>query len=217
MTHAVGDVLGRLVSQLRRLSDPASDIVDATGFDAELTTELLLPALRVLWASYFDGHLAGAEHLPAAGPALVVANHAGTFPLDGLLLALAAYDGGAVPRHLRLFGADLVFRLPVVSEAARRFGVIRADRADAAALLVAGELVGVFPEGFRGTGKLYDERHRLQRFGRGGFASLAARCGVPIVPAAIVGADASSPMLADTPPLARLLDLPYFPVTPTFP
>jgi 1-acyl-sn-glycerol-3-phosphate acyltransferase len=190
---------------------------DPAGFDPELTTELLLPALRAVWSGYFAGIVTGAEHVPAAGAALVVANHAGTFPVDGLMLALAAYDDATVPRHLRLLAADLVFRFPLVGPLARRFGVTRADRADAAELLRAGELVGVFPEGFRGTGKLYDERHRVQRFGRGGFASLAIRCGAPIVPAAIVGAEDSYPMLADIAPLARWLGLPYFPVTPTFP
>ena len=211
------DFLDRLIGQLRRLSGTAPTPGDAFGFDRELTVELLLPALRPLWRNYFAGGVTGAEHVPASGAALVVGNHAGTFPLDGLLLALAAYDETPVPRHLRLLAADLVFRLPVVGEIARRFGVTRADRAGAEALLAAGQLVGVFPEGFRGTGKLYDERHRLQPFGRGGFASLAIRAGVPIVPVAIVGAEDSYPMLADLGPLARALGLPYFPITPTFP
>ncbi|MCU1676741.1 MAG: hypothetical protein JWM93_1499 [Frankiales bacterium] len=209
--------LDRLTGQLRRLSGDAPTCDDAFGFDRELTVELLLPALRPLWRAYFAGEVAGAEHIPVAGAGLVVGNHAGTFPLDGLLLALASYDEGAVPRHLRLLAADLVFRFPFVGGVARRFGVIRADRADAQALLGAGELVGVFPEGFRGTGKLYDERHQLQEFGRGGFAALAIRAGVPIVPVAIVGAEDSYPMLADLSPVARLLGLPYFPITPTFP
>ena len=212
-----GDLLDRLTGQLRRLSGDAEVPCDDFGFDAELTVELLLPALRLVWRAYFAGEVAGAEHIPAAGAALVVGNHAGTFPLDGLLLALAAYDEGCVPRHLRLLAADLVFRLPFFGEVARRFGVTRAHRAGAAALLEAGELVGVFPEGFKGTGKLYDERHQLQPFGRGGFAALAIRTGAPIVPVAIVGAEDSYPMLADLSPLARLLGLPYFPVTPTFP
>jgi len=210
-------LLDRLTGQLRRLSGDGPIRGDAFGFDRELTVELLLPALRPVWRAYFAGEVTGSEHLPATGPALIVGNHAGTFPLDGLLLALAAYDEGPVPRHLRLLAADLVFRLPFVGEVARRFGVIRADRADAQALLEAGELVGVFPEGFRGTGKLYDERHQLQRFGRGGFAALALRTGAPIIPVAIVGAEDSYPMLADLSGVARVLGLPYFPVTPTFP
>jgi 1-acyl-sn-glycerol-3-phosphate acyltransferase len=210
-------VLDRLTGQLRRLSGDGPGRSDAFGFDRELTVELLLPVLRPIWRAYFAGEVTGSRHLPPDGAALVVGNHAGTFPLDGLLLALAAYDEGPVPRHLRLLAADLVFRFPFVGEVARRFGVIRADRADAQALLEAGELVGVFPEGFRGTGKLYDDRHQVQRFGRGGFAALAIRAGVPIIPAAIVGAEDSYPMLADLAPVARLFGLPYFPVTPTFP
>jgi 1-acyl-sn-glycerol-3-phosphate acyltransferase len=209
--------LDRLTGQLRRLAGDGPAPGDVFGFDPELTVELLLPALRPVWRAYFAGEVSGAEHIPASGAALVVGNHAGTFPLDGLLLALATYDEGAAPRHLRLLAADLLFRFPVVGDIARRFGVIRADRADAAALLAAGELVGVFPEGFSGTGKLYDERHQLQPFGRGGFAALAIRSGTPIVPVAIVGAEDSYPMLADLSPLARALGLPYFPITPTFP
>jgi 1-acyl-sn-glycerol-3-phosphate acyltransferase len=216
MTPAWDGAADRLVAELRRLSEFATDS-DQSAFDPELTTGLLLPALRAVWSRYFSGVVTGAECIPARGAALVVANHAGTFPIDGLMLALAAYDEAPVPRHLRLLAADLVFRFPLVGPLARRFGVTRADRADAAELLEAGDLVGVFPEGFRGTGKLYDERHQLQRFGRGGFASLAIRSGAPIIPAAIVGAEDSYPMLANIAPLARWLGLPYFPVTPTFP
>ncbi len=210
-------VLDRLTGHLRRASGNGPHRGDRDGFDRDLTAEWLLPALRPVWRAYLAGVVSGAEHLPAVGPALVVGNHSGTFPLDALLLALAVHDDGPVPRHLRLLAADLVFRLPLVGGIARRFGVTRADHADALALLEAGELVGVFPEGFHGTGKLYDERHQLQRFGRGGFAALALRTGVPIIPVAIVGAEDSYPMLADLSPVARLLGLPYFPVTPTFP
>ena len=212
-----GAGLDRLTDHLRRLAADGPPPGDIFGFDQALTIDLLLPALRPIWRAYFAGEVSGAENIPRTGPALVVGNHAGTFPLDGLLLALAAYDEGPAPRHLRLLAADLLFRFPVIGDIARRFGVIRADRADAAALLSAGELVGVFPEGFSGTGKLYDERHQLKPFGRGGFAALAIRSGVPIVPVAIVGAEDSYPMLADLSSLARVLGLPYFPVTPTFP
>ncbi|HSZ28988.1 MAG TPA: 1-acyl-sn-glycerol-3-phosphate acyltransferase, partial [Pseudonocardiaceae bacterium] len=88
---------------------------------------------------------------------------------------------------------------------------------DAERLLTSGELVGVWPEGFKGVGKRYRDRYKLQRFGRGGFVSAALRTQVVIIPCAIVGAEEIYPMIGDITPLARLFDIPYFPVTPFFP
>ena len=147
----------------------------------------------------------------------MVGNHSGTVALDALMLGTALHDRHSQHRHLRLLGADLVFRMPVVSELARKSGSTVACNPDAERLMRSGELVGVFPEGFKGVGKLYANRYKLQRFGRGGFVSAALRTGTPIYPAAIVGAEEIYPMLADIKPLALLLKLPYFPVTPTFP
>jgi 1-acyl-sn-glycerol-3-phosphate acyltransferase len=116
-----------------------------------------------------------------------------------------------------MLGADLVFRTPVVGPLARKSGQTLACNADAERLLGAGELVGVWPEGFKGIGKPFRDRYKLQRFGRGGFVSAALRTGVPIVPCSIVGAEEIYPKIADIKPLARLFGLPYFPVTPLFP
>ncbi len=107
--------------------------------------------------------------------------------------------------------------MPGLASLARRSGHTRADPGQALRLLAAGELVGVFPEGFKGTGKPFSERYRLQRFGRGGFARTAMQAGVPIIPCAIVGAEEIYPMIGNSEPLARALRLPYFPVTPLFP
>jgi 1-acyl-sn-glycerol-3-phosphate acyltransferase len=110
-----------------------------------------------------------------------------------------------------------VFATPVVSTLARRSGQTLACQADAERLLTAGELVGVWPEGFKGIGKPFPARYHLQRFGRGGFVAAAQRAGVPIVPCGFVGAEEIYPQHADIRPLARVLGLPYFPVTPFFP
>jgi 1-acyl-sn-glycerol-3-phosphate acyltransferase len=191
--------------------------VDEFGFDAELTEEVFYPALRPAYRKWFRVEVSGVQNLPLTGSALVVSNHSGTVPVDSLMLALAVHDEHPARRHLRLLGADLVFRTPFLSELARKTGGTLACNPDAERLLGSGELVGVFPEGFKGVGKRYTQRYQLQRFGRGGFVSAALRTGAPIVPVAIVGAEEIYPMVGDLKPLARLLGTPYFPITPTFP
>ncbi|WP_018218147.1 lysophospholipid acyltransferase family protein [Salinispora vitiensis] len=191
--------------------------IDEFGFDPQLTTSVFHPLVRLLYRDWFRTEVTGLEHVPDVGAGLVVANHSGTVALDALILSAIIHDQHPQRRFLRLLGADLVFRMPVVSAVARKGGGTVACNPDAERLLDSGELVGVFPEGFKGTGKLYAERYKLQRFGRGGFVSAALRTGTPIVPVAVVGGEETYPMLADVKPLARLLKLPYFPVTPTFP
>jgi 1-acyl-sn-glycerol-3-phosphate acyltransferase len=190
--------------------------VDEFGFDQDFSDAVLLPFLRTIYHRWFRTELTGAEHLPVSGPALVVANHSGTVALDALMLAAGLHEATS-GRHLRLLGADFVFKAPVVSEIARKSGGTLACHPDAERLLRAGQLVGVFPEGLKGVGKHYRDRYQLQRFGRGGFVSAALRTGAPIIPVSIVGAEEIYPKIGDIKPLARLLGLPYFPVTPTFP
>ena len=191
--------------------------VDEFGFDREFTDTVLHPLLRPLYRDWFRVEVRGVENIPDNEAALVVANHSGTVALDALMLALAVHDEHPEHRYLRLLGADLVFRVPFVSELARKHGSTLACNPDAERLLRSGELVGVFPEGFKGVGKLYRDRYRLQRFGRGGFVSAALRTRVPIIPVSIVGAEEIYPMLGNFKPAARLLGVPYFPITPTFP
>jgi 1-acyl-sn-glycerol-3-phosphate acyltransferase len=191
--------------------------VDEFGFDTDLTESLLLPALRPLYQRWFRVQPIGLHHVPSEGGALVVANHSGTLPLDALMLAVALHDDHPAGRHLRMLAADLVFRAPVIGALARKQGGTLACNPDAERLLAAGELVGVWPEGFKGIGKSFRDRYKLQRFGRGGFVSAALRTGVPIIPCAVVGAEETYPKIGDIRPLARLLGVPYVPVTPTFP
>jgi 1-acyl-sn-glycerol-3-phosphate acyltransferase len=190
--------------------------VDEFGFDAELTDAVILPPLRALYRKWFRVDTFGVEHLPAEGGALLVSNHSGTLPLDSLMTAVAVHDetGG---RHLRGLGADLVFQVPLVGSFARKSGQTLACNEDAERLLRKGELVGVWPEGFKGVGKPFSSRYKLQRFGRGGFVSAALRAGVPIIPVSVVGAEEIYPKLGDIKLLARMFGLPYFPVTPFFP
>ncbi|RMI36626.1 lysophospholipid acyltransferase family protein [Streptomyces triticirhizae] len=191
--------------------------VDDFGFDRELTDEVLMPLLRPVFERYFRVDVRGIEHVPAEGGALIVANHSGTLPWDGLMTQVAVRERHPAGRRLRLLAADLVFQLPVVNELARKAGHTLACAEDAQELLERGELVGVMPEGFKGIGKPFSERYKLQRFGRGGFVATALRARVPIVPCSIVGAEEIHPMVGNARTVARLLGLPYFPLTPTFP
>jgi 1-acyl-sn-glycerol-3-phosphate acyltransferase len=191
--------------------------VDEFGFDAELTDNVLLPALRPLYERWFRVETIGMHHVPDTGGALIVANHSGTLPLDSLMTAVALHDDHPAQRHLRMLGADLMFQLPVLGSLARKQGSTLACSPDAERLMSAGELVGVWPEGFKGIGKPFRDRYKLQRFGRGGFVSAALRTGVPIIPCSIVGAEEIYPKIGEVKALARLFGAPYFPVTPLFP
>ncbi len=191
--------------------------VDEFGLDPDMVENVIFPALRPLYRSWFRVDVIGSENLPATGRALVVANHSGTVAVDALMLMLAIHDEHPAHRMLRLLGADFVFETPILGEYARKAGATLACNPDAERLLNADELVGVFPEGFKGVGKPFKDRYKLQRFGRGGFVSAALRTGAPIIPVSIVGAEEIYPLIGNIKPLARLLSLPYFPVTPTFP
>ncbi|HWJ11420.1 MAG TPA: 1-acyl-sn-glycerol-3-phosphate acyltransferase [Nocardioides sp.] len=206
--------LARFLAFLRRrvTGDYA---VDEYGFDAEVTERFFMAALRPIAQQWFRIEVRGVENIPAEGGALVVSNHSGTIPVDGLMTMVSIHDHAG--RHLRPLGADLVFRLPVVGSLARKGGATLACSEDAERMLRGGELVGVWPEGFKGIGKPFSERYKLQRFGRGGFVSAALRTGVPIIPLSVVGAEEIYPLVGNIPSLARLLGVPYIPITPFFP
>jgi 1-acyl-sn-glycerol-3-phosphate acyltransferase len=189
--------------------------VDEYGLDVEVADRFLTASIRPLAERWFRVDVRGVENLPAEGGALVVSNHSGTLPLDGLVTTYVVRKHTG--RHLRSLGADLVFRLPYVGAAARKAGATLACTEDAQRMLSHGELVGVWPEGFKGIGKPYSDRYKLQRFGRGGFVASAVATGVPIVPCSVVGAEEIYPMIGNVPALARLLGLPYVPITPFFP
>jgi 1-acyl-sn-glycerol-3-phosphate acyltransferase len=210
------DVLADAVEFLRRRVTGEYE-TDEFGFDPDLTDHLLLPILRPFYEKWFRVDALGLEHVPSSGGGLVVANHSGTIPVDALMTTVALHDEHPAHRRLRLLGADLVFDVPFIGSLSRKLGTTLACNEDAERLLTEGELVGVFPEGFKGIGKPFSERYTLQRFGRGGFVSAALRTGVPIIPCAIVGAEEIYPMLGNAKAAARLLKLPYFPITPTFP
>jgi 1-acyl-sn-glycerol-3-phosphate acyltransferase len=209
-------VAGALGFVRRRLSGEYP--VDEFGFDPDLTDNVLAPLVRPLFEKWFRVDVHGLHNVPDTGGALLVANHAGTMmPMDAAMITLALLDKHPARRHMRTLAADLVFSSPLIGAFARKAGGTLACNEDAERLLGAGELVGVFPEGFKGIGKPFSERYKLQRFGRGGFVTAALHSRVPIIPVSVVGSEEIYPKLADVKILARLLGLPYFPLTPTFP
>jgi 1-acyl-sn-glycerol-3-phosphate acyltransferase len=190
--------------------------VDEFGLDPKYAARAQ-PLFDFLYKHYFRVETVGAPHIPDEGRCLVVANHSGTFPYDGVMLKTAMLHAHSAKREMRWLAEDFIFYLPFVGAFMNRIGAVRACQENAERLLGQERLVGVFPEGIKGIGKLYRERYKLQRFGRGGFIRLCLRTETPIVPCAIVGAEESSPMLLRLEYLANLFGARYLPITPTFP
>ena len=159
------------------------------------------------------------SNVPAHGRALLVSNHAGSlFPFDASMMPVAIMKEHPLPRWPRFMVLDWAFVLPFLSAFMRRVGGVPASPHNAARLLEQDELVMVFPEGVKGTGKPFSERYRLQRFGRGGFVEVALRTGAPIVPVAVVGLGGDLPEARRQPGRSRgRTGAPFVPITPTFP
>ena len=189
---------------------------DEWGYDEEFV-DLVRPFFEFMYERWWRVQAIGVERLPAHGPVMIVANHAGVLPWDATMMNVAIFKEHPLPRQPRFMVLDWAFRLPWVSGFMRRVGGVVASPYNAMRLLRQGHLVMVFPEGAKGAGKPFSERYRLQRFGRGGFIELALRTGAPIVPVAVVGSEEIYPKLGEARLLARLLGAPYFPITPTFP
>jgi 1-acyl-sn-glycerol-3-phosphate acyltransferase len=214
--HRPEDPLARALEFLRRRLTGDYEI-DEFGFDRQLTEEVFSPVARFMHETWWRVDWIGLENVPAQGAALLVANHAGTLPWDAIVMKFGVHDRHPAHRHVRLLAADLAFRTPFVGPLARKSGNTLAIPEDAYRLLERGELLGVFPEGFKGVGKPFKERYKLQRFGRGGFIEIAIRARVPIIPVSIVGSEEIYPLIYNAKMLARLFGFPYFPITPTFP
>jgi 1-acyl-sn-glycerol-3-phosphate acyltransferase len=191
-------------------------VVDDFGFDPQWT-ESFLSLFLILYRDYWRVETTGVEHVPATGRALLVANHAGVLPWDGTMIKTAVFAEHSHPRHVRALVAGLFMGMPVLSWFLRRTGQAVGHPDDTRRLLERDELVLVFPEGVRGTGKSFKDRYRLRRLGRGGFVSTAIRSRAPIIPISVVGSEEIYPMVADLAPVARFFGLPYFPITPFFP
>jgi 1-acyl-sn-glycerol-3-phosphate acyltransferase len=189
---------------------PPSREVDDWGKDAALSRSLR-PLADLLYDRYWRVQTSGVEHVPA-GPCVLVANHSGALPLDGPVLHLALRRDRPELPDARWLLEDQLFFAPLVGALANRLGAVRATPENAHRLLDEGRPMIVFPEGLQGLTRPFSERHRLTRFGRGGYLKVALRARVPVVPVALVGGDEASPLLARLP--GGAFGFEYLPLTP---
>jgi 1-acyl-sn-glycerol-3-phosphate acyltransferase len=189
--------------------------VDEFGMD-EIVLRRARPILDLLCDHYWRIDFHDGDRIPMQQPCLLVANHSGLLPYDGLMIshAVSRIHSNQRPRFLV---ADWLVTLPFVQPYLARLGGIRACRENAERLIRSGKSVVVFPEGQKGAAKVFRQRYRLQRFGRGGVVRMALEARIPIVPIGVVGAEEAHPILFKWGPPARALGLPFFPITPTFP
>jgi 1-acyl-sn-glycerol-3-phosphate acyltransferase len=189
---------------------------DEWGLDWEFV-DLVLPFFRFLYKTYWRVETTGLENVPTEGRALLVANHSGQLPWDGVMVGTAILTEHPAQRLVRTLYAAILPGIPYVSTVLTRLGQALATVENGTRLLEGEELVAVFPEGYKGTGKLFRDRYRLARFGRGGFAQMALNSGAPIIPVSVVGSEETYITLAKFPTLAGITGIPYLPITLRFP
>jgi 1-acyl-sn-glycerol-3-phosphate acyltransferase len=196
---------------MRRLFDGPGPF-DAHGMDPALVAQAG-PALDLLLDAWFRVQVRGLEGVPPA-PAIVVANHGGSFHWDGVVLARLFARAG---RALRPLLDEAALQAPLAGRAAARLGGVPATPAHALDHLAAGASVAVFPEGSRDGMRPWPERYRIRRFGRGGFVRIALAARAPIVPCAIVGSEEAAAPIGRTGFLAAALRFPALAVAPALP
>lgn len=167
---------------------------------------------------WFRTEVEGIENVPSTGGALLVSNHAGALPPDAPIIARSIREEHPDPRPLHITVEHFFKGFPLFSQLLPKIGCVAAHPANVHRLLHDEEqLVLVFPEGRKGTEKLYSERYQLQRFGRGGFVAAAMRAQAKLVPVCVIGAEEAAPVFHQSQMMQRLTGLLYFPLTPTFP
>jgi 1-acyl-sn-glycerol-3-phosphate acyltransferase len=206
----------RALSRLIPADEPGRQIDDWGRSEAAF--QLAEPILNFYYRYWFRVELERVESVPSEGGALLVANHSGALPPDGPMIMHGIRTEHPQPRPVYMLGEHWFKGYPGVGMLTNKIGLVAAHPANAQRLLCdEGRLALVFPEGQKGSRKLYWQRYKLRRFGRGGFVRTAMRAGVPIVPIAVVGAEEAMPIFAHVPLLQRLTGLIYFPVNHAFP
>ncbi len=188
---------------------------DPFGFNPE-SLKYIVPLAVGLYRHYFRVEAYGIDQIPDRGRVLLISNHTGQIPLDGMMIATATLVEKRPPRMARSMMERWVPSIPFISTIFARCGQVVGTRDNARMLLHREGCILVFPEGARGINKTYDRAYELERFGRG-FMRLALETKTPIVPVGVVGAEEQMPALYDVKPLAKLLGMPAFPITPTWP
>jgi 1-acyl-sn-glycerol-3-phosphate acyltransferase len=212
---AARDLSAEIADRLRKVPTRVNEFgFDDHGMEIAAVKRAVLP-LAVLYRYYFRAQTFGIERIPR-GRVLLISNHAGQLPFDAMMLGTATLLEGKPPRIARGMGEYWIPQLPFVSVLAARSGSLVGTPENCAQLLEAEECVMVFPEGVRGMNKTFRERYKLQRFGTG-FLRLALQTKTPIVPVGIIGSEEQQPGLLNLERLGRMLGMPAFPVTPTFP
>ena len=174
--------------------------------------------IEFFYRYWFRCEVEGVENVPSDGGALLVSNHSGALPPDAAMIAKAIRDEHDRPRPLNITVEHFFKGYPGFSMLIPKIGCVAAHPANVHRLLFdERQLVLVFPEGRKGTEKLFKERYRLRRFGRGGFVEAAMRAEAQLVPVCVVGAEEAAPIFAQVNVLKRMTGLLYFPITPTFP
>lgn len=189
---------------------------DEWGLDMEVV-EAVKPFLDFMYYKYWRVETSGLENIPEEGRALLVVNHSGQLPWDGSMLGAAVYNEHPSQRLVRTLYADWFPTLPFISALLTKTGQALANEDNGTRLLEQDQLVSVFPEGIKGVSKLFKDRYKLARFGRGGFIKMALRTGAPIIPVAIVGAEETYVSLTKSPLIAKMLGFPFFPISITWP
>lgn len=202
------------LEQLRKSTAVNSAGYDPWGLNLE-TAELSVRALRYLYEDYFRVQTVGINNVPQ-GRVMLVPNHAGQLPLDGILITLAMMLEAQPPRIVRGMVERFFPTLPFIGTWFIRCGQVVGDPRNCEELLERDQTIMVFPEGVRGSGKLYKNRYQLQSFGTG-FVRLALETRTPIVPVAVIGSEETYPGIYNPKWLARMAGVPYVPVTPFFP
>jgi 1-acyl-sn-glycerol-3-phosphate acyltransferase len=188
---------------------------DPFGYHPE-HVRYVAPLARFLYRNYFRVQTYGLEKLPKQGRLLLVANHAGQIPIDGMMIASAMLLDQKPPRLVRSMVEKWIPQLPFLSYLFARWGQVVGIPENCRLLLQHEEMILVFPEGVRGISKTYDRRYQLQEFGLG-FLRLALETNTPIVPVAVIGSEEQAPSFYNFRALAKIMGAPSFPITPTFP
>jgi 1-acyl-sn-glycerol-3-phosphate acyltransferase len=202
--------------QIARMPKPVGSFgYDAWGYN-ENAARLGLGVVKLLYEKYFRVTAHGVENIPTHGPVLLIANHSGQLPMDGVLIGGAMAMNPHGPRAPRAMVERFFPTVPWLGSVLTGIGAVIGDPLNCIKMLEQGEAIIVFPEGVRGSGKLYRHRYQLQRFGNG-FMHMAMQTGATIVPVGVVGCEETMPSFANLSPLAKLLGLPYVPLGPLLP